>query len=140
MPSVKSLLLLPLAALARLSAGYITHVTAPAEAVAAGANVRATLTAAIYIQNWDDFGIVWGLRPAGTPSCGSVVCVGRRIAYTPLYPDHVPQPGSFDIDVLIPPETAPGEYDLVAAIPYLVGASGVTAIQTYNVSVRVEAP
>lgn len=120
MVSVKSLLATAAAALP-LSSAYITNLAAP-ESAQLGTNITVTLTQGIYIQNWDDFGIVWGLSPAYV-DCGDIVCVGRQVSYTPLFPDHVPQPGNFTVDVPIPDTFAPGNYKLVAAIPYLVGVS-----------------
>ncbi|KAL7625343.1 hypothetical protein AAE478_004559 [Parahypoxylon ruwenzoriense] len=137
MVSLKSLLLTAAATSLPLSSAYINRMTAPATAKA-GSTVTATLNAAIYIQNWDDFGIVWGLSPDYV-DCGDVVCVGRRVAYTPLFPDNEPQPGEFTIDVPIPEGFEPGSYKLVAAIPYLVGASGMTQIQAHSANITIEA-
>ncbi|KAI0851546.1 hypothetical protein F5Y00DRAFT_230059 [Daldinia vernicosa] len=136
MVSIKSLLATALAALP-LSSAYITNIAAPASAKA-GSTVSVTLTAAIYIQNWDDFGIVWGLAPEAW-DCGDIVCVGRRVAYTSLFPDNQPQPGQFTIDVPIPDSFTAGDYKLVAAIPYLVGASGMTQIQSHSANITIEA-
>ncbi|KAI2615833.1 hypothetical protein GGR54DRAFT_641924 [Hypoxylon sp. NC1633] len=136
MVSVKSLLATAAAALP-LTSAYITNMVAPASAKA-GSTVTATLTAAIYIQNWDDFGIVWGLA-AASMDCGDIVCVGQRIAYTPLFPDNIPKPGEFTVDVAVPQSFAPGDYKLVAAIPFLVGASGETMVQAHSANITIEA-
>ncbi|KAI0380843.1 hypothetical protein F5Y04DRAFT_281517 [Hypomontagnella monticulosa] len=136
MVSIKSLLATAAAALP-LSSAYITNIAAP-ESVKAGSTLTTTLTAGIYIQNWDDFGIVWGLAPAHV-DCGDIVCVGQRISYTPLFPDHEPEPGNFTVDVPIPASFTPGDYKLVAAIPYLVGASGFTEVQGHSVNITIEA-
>ncbi|KAI1806404.1 hypothetical protein F4811DRAFT_147214 [Daldinia bambusicola] len=136
MVSVKSLVASALAALP-LASAYITNIAVPATAKA-GENVPVTLTAAIYIQNWDDFGIVWGVKP-DTWDCGDIVCVGRRISYTSLFPDNVPKPGQFTIDVTLPADLQPGDYNIVAAIPYLVGASGMTQIQGHSANITIEA-
>ncbi|KAI1768071.1 hypothetical protein GGR53DRAFT_34479 [Hypoxylon sp. FL1150] len=136
MVSIKSVLASALAALP-LSSAYISSMTAPATAKS-GSNITVTLTASIYVQNWDDFGIVWGLAP-DTWNCGDITCVGQRIAYTPLFPDHVPQPGNFTIDVPVPESFDAGNYNLVAAIPYLVGASGMTLIQNHTAAIEVTA-
>lgn len=123
MVSVKSVLATAFAALP-LSSAYISSMTAPATAKA-GSTITATMSASIYVQNWDDFGIVWGLAPQEW-NCGDIVCVGQRIAYTPLFPDNVPQPGNFTIDVAVPKSFSAGKYNLVAAIPYLVGVSNIS--------------
>ena len=75
--------LLGLAALAGLpsAVGYIYALTAPSHA-SPGQQIRATLSESIYIQNWDDFGIIWGLLPAAWGSCAG--CVGSKIGYTNL--------------------------------------------------------
>ncbi|KAI1482974.1 hypothetical protein K445DRAFT_321672 [Daldinia sp. EC12] len=136
MVSVKSLLATAFAALP-LSSAYITNIATPASAKA-GDTVPVTLTAAIYIQNWDDFGIVWGVKPDSW-DCGRDVCVGRRISYTSLYPNNQPKPGQFTIDLTIPDDLQPGDYNIVAAIPYLVGASGLTQIQGHSANITIEA-
>ncbi|OTA98418.1 hypothetical protein M426DRAFT_325989 [Hypoxylon sp. CI-4A] len=137
MVSIKSLLATAAAAALPMSSAYITGMTAPASAKA-GDKISATLTAAIYIQNWEDYGIVWGLADARM-NCGDIVCVGRRFDYTPLFPDHVPQPGDFSIDLTIPSDYDAGDYHLVAAVPYLVGASGETLVQGHSANITITA-
>ncbi|KAI0881077.1 uncharacterized protein GGS22DRAFT_75358 [Annulohypoxylon maeteangense] len=136
MVSVRSILTSALSA-ASLSSAYITGVTAP-DSAKAGTTVTATLTASIYIQNWSDFGIVWGIAPARI-NCGDVVCVGQQIAYTNLYPDNQPKPGKFNIDVALPSTLSAGDYQLVAAVPYLVGASGLVSIQSHTANITITA-
>ncbi|KAI1405727.1 hypothetical protein F4819DRAFT_377366 [Hypoxylon fuscum] len=136
MVAIRSLLAAAAAALP-FSSAYITGMSAPATAKA-GANLTVGMTAAIYVQNWDDFGIVWGLAPAAW-DCGEYVCVGQRIGYTPLFPNNIPQPGNFSLQVSVPQGFTPGDYKLVAAIPYLVGASGMTQIQVHNASITITA-
>ena len=119
MVSIKSLFATALAALP-FSSAYLTGIQAPASAKA-GSTVAVTVGASSYIQNWDDFGIVWGLR-ANTMDCGEIVCVGRRIDYTAIFP-RVIQPGSFNVQITIPDSFEAGDYTLVAAVPYLVGVS-----------------
>ncbi|XXH00504.1 hypothetical protein Hte_006850 [Hypoxylon texense] len=137
MVSIKSSLLGAFATLPLLSSAYLTSMSAPTTAKA-GSTITTTLTAGIYIQNWDDFGIIWGLVPPSW-NCGDIICVGRRIAYTPLFPDNEPEPGNFTIDVDIPEDFEAGSYNLVAAIPYLVGASGMTGIQNHTVAIEITA-
>ncbi|KAI0835295.1 hypothetical protein F5Y06DRAFT_299716 [Hypoxylon sp. FL0890] len=136
MVSSKSLLATAITALP-LASGYIASLSAPASAKA-GTTVTATLTATSYIQNWDDYSIIWGLAPASM-DCGDVVCVGQQISYTALYPDNEPQLGNFTVDVPIPDSFQPGDYQLVAAIPYLVGASGMTAVQGHSANITITA-
>ncbi|KAI1414351.1 hypothetical protein F5Y13DRAFT_188458 [Hypoxylon sp. FL1857] len=136
MVSIKSLVATAAAALP-LASAYIADVTAPSTAKA-GSTVTATLTAADYIQNWDDFGIVWGLAP-DYMTCGDIVCVGQKISYTALYPDNEPPLGKSTVDVPIPDYITPGKYQLVAAIPYLVGASGMTQVQGHSVNITITA-
>ncbi|KAI0009564.1 hypothetical protein F4779DRAFT_617458 [Xylariaceae sp. FL0662B] len=136
MVSIKSLAVASLAALPVTSA-WFTALDAP-ETATAGQTVTATLTAAIYIQNWDDFGIVWGLAPENI-DFSSDIYVGQKIQYTPLYPDNIPKPGKVPVDVTIPEGFTPGTYKLVAAVPYLVGASGLTSIQVWNSTITINA-
>ncbi|KAI1215132.1 uncharacterized protein F4807DRAFT_21869 [Annulohypoxylon truncatum] len=137
MVSLRTILTSALAAISPLASAYITNVAAP-ESAKAGSTVAATLTASIYIQNWNDYGIIWGLAPASV-NCADVVCVGQQIAYTSLYPDHEPQPGTFTVDVQVPATMAAGDYQLIAAIPYLVGASGEVGIQGHAANITITA-
>ncbi|KAH9909500.1 hypothetical protein F4778DRAFT_952 [Xylariomycetidae sp. FL2044] len=140
MVSLKSPLLpLSLALTATTASAWITSMTAPPTAVA-GSTIDATITAAIYVQNWDDFGIVWGLKPAAQPSCGGDdVCIGQRIQYTPLFPDHLPPLGNSTVAVTIPAGQPAGDYQLFAAVPHLVGASGLIQISSFNQSISITA-
>ncbi|KAI1391421.1 uncharacterized protein F4822DRAFT_185381 [Hypoxylon trugodes] len=138
MPSLKTLLTSAIAAALPLSASaYISNLQAP-ESAKAGTNITATLTASDYIQNWDDFGIVWGLAPAKM-DCGDIVCVGQRISYTQIFPDNVPALGQFTVEVPIPDTFSAGEWKLWAAIPYLVGASGEVMVQGHSANLTIEA-
>ncbi|KAI1335267.1 hypothetical protein F5Y15DRAFT_255311 [Xylariaceae sp. FL0016] len=124
-----------------LASAYITGLSTPSTA-AAGSTVKATLTTSIYIQNWVDFSIVWGLGPpewAGEQN--GVISVGTQIDYTALYPDNEPTGNSnnFTVDVKIPKSQSAGDYLLVAAIPYLVGASGETQLYAFNSSISITA-
>lgn len=79
MVSIKSLAVATLAAAPAM--GWITNLTAPAEA-AAGSNITATLQTAINQQNYVDFGVVWGLS---TPELAAYPnTVGTQVGYTPL--------------------------------------------------------
>ncbi|KAI0128983.1 hypothetical protein BJ170DRAFT_623648 [Xylariales sp. AK1849] len=126
------------AALAGLpsASAYIYNMTAPSTAVA-GSKVVATLETAIYIQNWDDYAIIWGIAPESI-NCGEDICIGQQIDYTPLYPNS-PELGNFSVEVTIPAKLAEGDYQLVAAVPYTVGASGLTAIHAFNSSIIITA-
>ncbi|KAI1495954.1 hypothetical protein F5X99DRAFT_401892 [Biscogniauxia marginata] len=127
---------------APLSSAYITRIEAPAEAHA-GDNVTVTLGTAIYIQNWDDLSIAWGLASpqwGGLNSDGNIY-IGTKVDYTVLYPDNLPDTSknSFTVDVQIPEGQAAGEYLLVAAVPYIVAASGMTAVRSFNSTINITA-
>ncbi|KAI1630672.1 hypothetical protein F4809DRAFT_647171 [Biscogniauxia mediterranea] len=145
MVSPKTLLATALVAAPGLASAYIQQMTAPATA-AAGSTVTVTLGTAIYIQNWDDLSIAWGLAdPAwGGESADGNIYIGTQVGYTALYPDRVPDDGagsqnSFAVDVDIPAGQAPGDYLLVAAVPYIVGASGSIAVRAFNATISVTA-
>lgn len=108
-----ALTLLPLAANA-----YITGFTAPSSA-AAGTTFNATLSTALYSQNWVDFSIIWGLSTSAN-DCDT--CVGTQIGYTALTGDEgLTYPYTFEEEVEIPEGTAAGTYSLKVAIPRLIG-------------------
>jgi hypothetical protein len=73
--SLAALAVLPAAALAKIDSFKV-----PATA-AAESTISVELTTSIYIQNWDDFGIVWGI---GYPAWKCDGCVGTEIAWTNL--------------------------------------------------------
>ena len=51
-------------AVAPSAMAYITQISVP-ESAAIDSTITADITEAVYIQNWDDFGIVWGLTSPG---------------------------------------------------------------------------
>jgi hypothetical protein len=63
-----------------LALGRVTNMYAPTSA-SPGQNITAILTAESYIQNWDDFGVVWGLK---SPSLNCSECAGTKISYNNL--------------------------------------------------------
>lgn len=135
MVSFKALAGAALAAIPSASA-YIYNMTAPETAVA-GSQVTATLDTAIYIQNWVDYSITWGIAPASW-DCGESVCIGTQVDFTAIYPDSPPL-NSFTVDVTLPASLSAGDYKLVAAIPYLVGASGLFDVHAFSSNVTITA-
>lgn len=108
------------------AAAYINSMSAPAS-VQRGQAFTAQLNSSIYVQNYDDFGVVWGLAPPNLNTSACVGCVGRRIGYTNLFGDkadvQVPPSGTVGVQVTVPADQAPGEYLLIAGASYLVGVS-----------------
>ncbi|KAL1844013.1 hypothetical protein VTK73DRAFT_2682 [Phialemonium thermophilum] len=124
------------AGLLPLAGAYITSVVVPATAHA-GDTIQATLTTSIYVQNYDDFGVIWGVGPP-QPLCPE--CVGRLIGYTNLVGEGaptVPASGNFTVDVTLPPDLHAGSVGITAGIPFLVGASGETGIKYLNASIVI---
>ncbi|KAI0490518.1 hypothetical protein F4859DRAFT_11180 [Xylaria cf. heliscus] len=142
MPSIKTLTATALAALLPLASASATigSISTPAT-VAAGDNITVTLGTSIYIQNWEDFSIIWGLAPTRFGGQGSdgQVYVGTQIGYTPLFGTDTEKLNSFTVDVQIPEQQTPGDWLLVAAVPYLVGASGSTGVRAFNTTINVTA-
>ncbi|KAI1115904.1 hypothetical protein F5Y14DRAFT_449709 [Nemania sp. NC0429] len=141
MVSAKSLAATALAALVLPLASaspMISALSVPPTA-AAGSTITATLSTSIYIQNWEDFGIVWGLTSprVGGQGPDGIVYVGSQIAYTPLYGTDVEKLNSFAVDLAIPASYPAGDWLLVAAVPYLVGASGSTGIRSFNSTIKI---
>ncbi|KAI0403212.1 hypothetical protein F4802DRAFT_320896 [Xylaria palmicola] len=128
--------LLPFASASPMIGGLHTPAT-----VAAGDNVTATLNTSIYIQNWEDFSIIWGLAPTQFGGQGSdgTIYIGTQIGYTPLYQTNTAKLNSFTVDVAIPENQPAGDWLLVAAVPYLVGASGLTNLRAFNTTIKVTA-
>jgi hypothetical protein len=115
-------------ALAALPAAVLAKIDSfdPPATAAAGSTISVPLRTSIYIQNWDDFGIVWGISP---PSWKYDGCVGTEISWTNLHGSdapEVPAGGEFTVDVKLPESYKAGDYIFYAGIPYLVGASGLT--------------
>jgi necrosis-inducing secreted protein 1 len=59
---------------------YIYSISTP-EAGKVGQPIPVTLNTSIYIQNYDDFGVIWGLAP---PNFQCEGCVGPKLGYTNL--------------------------------------------------------
>ncbi|KAL8284374.1 hypothetical protein RB597_001614 [Gaeumannomyces tritici] len=133
--------ILALAAAAAPAAAYIDGLTSAPATASAGQTITATLHSSIYIQNFDDYGVVWGLAPASINQGNCGTCVGRRIGYTNVFGPQagvtVPPNGDFDVSVTIPEGTQAGQYALVAGASYLVGASGVTGFHLYNKTITI---
>ncbi|CAJ2507199.1 Uu.00g083850.m01.CDS01 [Anthostomella pinea] len=129
-------------ALPTLTSAYIASISTPPTA-AAGSSVTATVHTSIYIQNWVDFGIVWGLASAqyGGQASDGTIYIGTQVDYTTLYGTGVEDSSrnSFTVDVPIPADWPAGEWLLVAAVPFLVGASGLTDVEAFNSSITITA-
>ncbi|KAI0805812.1 hypothetical protein GGR55DRAFT_653562 [Xylaria sp. FL0064] len=137
MISTKSFTAAALAGLASASP-LISKMNAP-PTVVAGDNMTVTLNTSIYIQNWEDFSIIWGLAPTTLSGQGSEIYVGTQIGYTNLYGTDIEKLNSFTVDVAIPESQPAGDWLLVAAVPYLVGASGSTNLRSFNSTIKVTA-
>ncbi|KAK8074625.1 hypothetical protein PG997_009288 [Apiospora hydei] len=106
-----------------------------------GAGLAALPSASAYIygfENYVDYSIIWGIARTGLGSCAPDACVGTQIGYKNFYPEEVPL-GNFTVDVTIPKDTPAGESVLTAAIPYLVGAGGLTKVAAYNATIDITA-
>ncbi|KAI1266512.1 hypothetical protein F5Y18DRAFT_425756 [Xylariaceae sp. FL1019] len=109
--------------------------------VAAGSSIKATLGTSIYVQNWEDYNIVWGIAPAalhvgvGTNN----PAIGTQIAYTPLYGTDTEKLNNFTVEVAIPATQPAGAWQLVAAVPYIVSASGQMGINSFVSNITVTA-
>ncbi|GAW18933.1 hypothetical protein ANO14919_084160 [Xylariales sp. No.14919] len=139
MVSIKSLAATALAGLASASP-MISSLSTPST-VAAGQIITATLNTSIYIQNWEDFSIIWGLAPPNVGGQGSngEIYVGTQIGYTNLYGANIEKLNSFTVDVTIPESQPAGNWRLLAAVPYLVGASGLVDLHFFNTTIEVTA-
>lgn len=112
----------------------VYHVSVPDKA-SPGEIITAILSSSSYIQNWDDFGVIWGLVREGQECDG---CIGQEIGYQNLYkdPSYPTQPGNVSLQVTIPNITT-GSYTFVAAVPHLVGASGETGINYFTQAIEL---
>ncbi|KAI0871391.1 hypothetical protein GGS24DRAFT_60356 [Hypoxylon argillaceum] len=142
MVSIKSLSAAALAAILPLASASptINSLSAPATA-AAGDNITVTLDTSIYIQNWEDFSIIWGLTSPSVGGAGAdgTIYIGTQIGYTNLYGTPIEQLNSFTVQLAIPESQPAGDWLLVAAVPYLVGASGSTSLHSFNSTITITA-
>jgi len=120
-------------ALATGSQGRVVNMTAPSTA-AGGENITAVLVTEGYIENWADFGVIWALTPSNINCAG---CIGQQISYDNLFNAITPDDGNKTFSVPIPQGQTAGTYLFVAAIPFLVGASGETGINYFNQSITI---
>ncbi|KAI8627682.1 hypothetical protein F5Y19DRAFT_161903 [Xylariaceae sp. FL1651] len=143
MVSMKSLaataftgLLLPLA-----SASATIYALSTPSTAAAGQTIQATLNTSIYIQNWEDFSIIWGLASPqyGGQAADGTIYVGTQVGYTALYGSDIEKLNSFTVDVTIPANQPAGDWLLVGAVPFLVGASGLTSLHSFNSTIKITA-
>lgn len=125
MVSIKTLTSLAATAATLATASPMISALHTPQTVAAGDNITATLSTSIYIQNWEDFGIVWGLAPPryGGQGTDGEIYVGTQVAYTALYGNDVNKLNNFTVELAIPESQPAGDWLLVAAVPYLVGVS-----------------
>ncbi|KIR24954.1 hypothetical protein I307_06170 [Cryptococcus deuterogattii 99/473] len=96
----------------------IYHVSVPDQA-SPGETITATLSSASFIENWDDFGVIWGLLM-------SIFC-----SKDPSYPTQL---GNVSFQVTIP-DTTTGSYTFVAAVPHLI--SGETGINYFTQAIEL---
>jgi hypothetical protein len=67
-----------------LASAYLVDMVAPETAVG-GTEIDVTFQTLIYIQNWSDFAIIWGIADPTwdcTGTTGEPVCVGTMFQYT----------------------------------------------------------
>jgi hypothetical protein len=135
MVSIKSFAAAALVSLLSLATASPTTyaISAPSTAVA-GSKITVTLQTSIYIQNWEEFGIVWGLASPQYGGQGSdgTIYVGTQIGYTALYGTNIAKLNNYTVDVTIPKSQPASNYLLVAAVPYLVGVSFFYLTTPYN--------
>ncbi|WVF72316.1 hypothetical protein IAT40_007129 [Kwoniella sp. CBS 6097] len=108
----------------------IAHISVPEQALP-GQNITLTLRAQSYIQNWQDYGAILGLVRQNN-ECDT--CLGQEVGYINLYKNETLGNSTYDVTL---PETEAGQYTFVVAVPYLVGASGVTGINYFNQSITL---
>ena len=136
-----STLLTLAAAAAAPAAAFIDEMVSVTPEMSPGGTVKVTMHRSTYIQNFDDFGIAWGLAPTTMSQASCPACIGRRIDYTNLWANDtvkVPETGNFDVPVIIPKEIQPGKYLLVGGTTYLVGASGFTGWRYFNKTITIQ--
>ncbi|WWD01525.1 hypothetical protein V866_008470 [Kwoniella sp. B9012] len=120
------------ASLFPLSLARVASITLDSNTAIPGQNISVTVTSYSHIQNWDDFGIVWGLLRDDNDDC--VECVGMEMGYENLYGNNTLGNTTYSLQL---PNTTTGAYYLKAAVPYLVGASGSTGINYFNQSLNL---
>ncbi|ORY32254.1 hypothetical protein BCR39DRAFT_523584 [Naematelia encephala] len=125
-----------LTALLPLTSARIANITVPST-LRAGGNFTATVYTEDYIQNWTDFGIIWGIKRPSLASCRE--CLGDMLSYNDLFSDKgFPQlDGKATFQVPLSKDWGEGRWILVAAAPYLVGASAETQIRYFTQNITV---
>ncbi|WWC69566.1 uncharacterized protein I206_103509 [Kwoniella pini CBS 10737] len=96
-----------------------------------GSNINIIVSSSSYIQNWNDFGIIWGILNENHECNG---CIGQEIGYENLYDNNFIGNLTYSIKI---PNLNNGSYTFIAAVPYLVGISGETGINYFNQSINL---
>ncbi|WWC85371.1 uncharacterized protein L201_000234 [Kwoniella dendrophila CBS 6074] len=120
-----------LTSLSLLVSAKISEITIEESNYLSGDNVTVIVSSHSYIQNWDDFGIIWGLQRSGE-DCDE--CIGQELGYQNLYGNNTLGNTTYSVPL---PNTTVGEYVFKAAVPYLVGASGATGINYFNQTINL---
>ncbi|WVQ98615.1 hypothetical protein IAU59_005745 [Kwoniella sp. CBS 9459] len=130
--SAAALLSVGMSALSLLSStdARITHISVPEKAIP-GQNITLALRAQSYIQNWDDFGAILGLK---RQDLDCETCLGQEVGFINLYKNETLGNSTYQVTL---PEVDAGQYTFVVAVPYLVGASGSTGISYFNQSMTL---
>ncbi|WVW83232.1 hypothetical protein I302_105251 [Kwoniella bestiolae CBS 10118] len=110
----------------------VSSITLDSPTAIHGQNISITTTSYSHIQNWEDFGIVWGLLRDNDEDCRE--CVGMELGYESLYGNNTLGNTTYSVQL---PNTTTGSYYLKAAVPYLVGISGETGINYFNQSLTL---
>ncbi|MCJ1330519.1 hypothetical protein MMC10_007204 [Thelotrema lepadinum] len=137
MVAIKSLSAAALA-LAPSAVAYITQIQTPSSA-AIDSTFTVDIQEGIYIQNWEDFGIVWGLS---TPKNVYPNTAGSEIGFTDVKnSSEYVETGNlkYQAQVTIPDFWEAGASVLVAQIPYLVGASGEVGFYNFTNNIDITA-
>ncbi|EIW69579.1 hypothetical protein TREMEDRAFT_62439 [Tremella mesenterica DSM 1558] len=116
-----------------IAMGRVYNMSAPTT-LQVGKEFTAVLYTEGYITNWEEFGVVWGLK---NKAFDCTMCEGSVIGYDSLYKSTPGNDGNATYSVTVPNEFS-GDFDLVAGITYLTGASGELSVVFFSQPVTVE--
>jgi len=94
-----------------------------------GKSLKVTVLTQDYVQNWEDFAIVWGYSTEGSTS------ITTYVATDDLVSQGHSNTGTGQFIARVPAPTTSGSFQLVAAVTYATGAADNVGLAFFNATI-----